>query len=67
VLNIGSGESASVNRIAELVGGPTAKEEARQEPRHSLASVWEAKRTLGWQPRISPEEGIRRLLESDQP
>ena len=65
VLNIGSGESASVNRIAELVGGPTAKEEARQEPRHSLASVWEAKRTLGWEPRIPLEEGIRRLLESN--
>ena len=60
-LNIGSGKSASVNLIAELVGGPVGYIEARLEPHDTLADSTLAKEILGWEPTISLEEGIAEL------
>lgn len=61
VINIGSGSSASVKRIAELVGGPVEYLPARLEPRNSLADNSKAKELLGWVPTVSLEEGIAEL------
>jgi UDP-glucose 4-epimerase len=61
VINIGSGQSASVNRIAELVGGPVVYIEARLEPHDTLADSTRAKELLGWEPSVSLAEGIAEL------
>jgi UDP-glucose 4-epimerase len=61
VVNIGYGHSASVNRIAELIGGRTEHIPARLEPKHTLADRTRAKELLGWEPQVSLEEGIAEL------
>ncbi len=64
VINIGSGESVSINRIAELVGGEKEYVESRFEPKHTLAKISKARDLLGWTPKVSIEEGMERLKES---
>jgi UDP-glucose 4-epimerase len=66
-VNIGGGKQVSVNRVAELIGGPATHIEARLEPHDTLASIRKAKEELGWEPRVPFEEGIRRLIECNQP
>lgn len=61
VLNIGAGNNVSVNRIAELIGGPVEYIPARQEPKNTLADNTMAKTILGWKPEISIEDGIAEL------
>lgn len=61
VINIGAGNNASVNRIAELIGGPTVNVEARLEPHDTLADNSKARELLGWEPTVSLEEGIAEL------
>src|ERR1700683_4737425 len=65
-INIGCGRNVSVNRIAELIGGPRASTENRKaDMRNTLADTTEASRILGWHPRVSVEEGIRELLAAE--
>jgi nucleoside-diphosphate-sugar epimerase len=61
VINLGRGEQVTVNRIAELIGGPSTHIEPRFEPRHTKADTRKAKELLGWEPRVSIEEGIAEL------
>ena len=61
VINIGAGNNVSVNRVAELIGGPTTNVEARLEPKDTLADNGLARRLLDWGPTISIEEGIAEL------
>jgi len=61
VLNIGAGKNVSVNRIAELIGGPTVNIPARLEPHDTLADNSLAKKLLGWEPQVTLEEGIAEL------
>ena len=61
VINIGAGKNASVNDIAELVGGEVEHIEARLEPHDTLADNSLARKLLGWEPKISLEEGIAEL------
>lgn len=61
VINIGAGSNQSINRIAELVGGPVEHIEPRVEPRDTLADTSRAKELLEWEPAISIEEGIEEL------
>ncbi len=63
VMNIGAGANCSVNRLAELIGGPVEHVPARLEPKHTLADTTRARELLGWEPTITLEEGIRALLE----
>jgi len=66
VINIGAGKNHSINKIAEMVGGESAHIEARPgEMRDTLADIARAKELLGWQPEITLEEGIKKLLEND--
>lgn len=62
LINIGTGKAYSVNKIADIIGGPRQYVTARVELRHSLADIQKAKKLLGWQPTISLEEGLRALL-----
>lgn len=61
VLNIGAGKNASVNKIAELIGGPVEHVAARLEPHDTLADNSLAKRLLSWEPAVALEEGIAEL------
>jgi UDP-glucose 4-epimerase len=61
VINIGAGKNASVNTIAKLVGGLTQHVEARLEPHDTLADNALAKKLLGWEPKVSLEDGIAEL------
>jgi nucleoside-diphosphate-sugar epimerase len=61
VINIGSGRNSSVNRIAELIGGPVTHIAPRLEPHDTLADYSRAKELLGWEPMITLEDGIAEL------
>jgi UDP-glucose 4-epimerase len=71
VLNIATGVSCSVNRLAELVGEALGREVERlQEPARvgdvaaSWASIDRAAEVLGWRPEIDLVEGLRRMAGS---
>lgn len=61
VINIGAGQNASVNKVAELIGGPTEHIAARLEPHDTLADHSLAESLLGWQPTVRLEEGVAEL------
>lgn len=61
VINLGRGQQVTVNRIAELVGGPSTHIDPRVEPRHTKADITKAKELLGWEPKVSIEEGVAEL------
>lgn len=61
VLNIGAGNNVSIKKIAELIGGEIEYVPARLEPHDTLADNSRARELLGWQPKVSIEEGIRLL------
>lgn len=64
-INIGCGRDVSVNRIADLIGGPRVHREGRTaDMRNTLADTHEAQRVLGWHPQVSVEQGIAALLKS---
>jgi len=65
-INVGAGRNVSVNRIADLIGGPRVLIGRRQgDMRNTLADITEASRILGWRPQVTVEEGINRLLRGD--
>src|SRR3989338_1376263 len=57
IINIGAGNSKSVNEVAAFFSHPTAHIAPRVEPHDTLADITRAKVLLGWEPRISFEEG----------
>lgn len=61
VINIGGGKNHTVNEVAALIGGPTVFVEPRLEPKHTRADISKAKNLLGWEPRVSFEEGVTGL------
>jgi nucleoside-diphosphate-sugar epimerase len=61
VMNIGTGKEITVNRLAELIGGPTEYVAPRIEPRRALADNRRAKDLLGWEPIVVLEDGIAEL------
>ena len=70
VFNVGTGEETSVDRLHELcrrvsgVDEPPRYEEARLgDARRSVLDVSLAERELGWRPRVSLEDGLRRTWE----
>lgn len=65
VYNIGAGKNYSVKQIAEMIADGKAKIEhvpARLEPKHTLADNSKAKKVLGWEPKVTLEQGIKELL-----
>lgn len=61
VVNIGGGKNWKILEVAGLIGGPTVFIEPRVEAKHSLADISRAKELIGWEPKISFEEGIAEL------
>lgn len=61
VINIGTDETYSINKIAELIGGEVVYIEKRIESYATEASILKAKELLDWSPKITLEEGILEL------
>ncbi len=65
VMNIGSGNTYSINRLVELLGGPVVHIPKRPgEPDCTFADTTRIRTLLGWQPRVSLEDGVQRMLEA---
>ena len=64
IFNVGSGNTYSVNRLVGLLGGPVTHIPKRPgEPDCTFADISKIRRVLGWEPKISLEEGVKRMLE----
>lgn len=64
ILNIASGEPQSVNRLVELLGGDVVHVPKRPgEPDCTWGDISKARRLLGWEPSVSFEDGVARMLE----
>lgn len=64
VLNVGSGERHSINKIAKIFGGPVEYQAGRKgEARDSLADIALTRELIGWEPKVKFEEGLRALLK----
>lgn len=65
VMNVGSGNTYSVNRLVELLEGDIVYIPKRpNEPDYTHADITKIRKLLGWQPRISLEKGVRILLDN---
>lgn len=64
VFNVGSGQTYSINRLVELLGGETVHIPKRPgEPERTHADISKITARLGWNPRVSLEGGVKILLE----
>ena len=64
-MNVGSGETVSVNRIVKLLKGDVVKIPKRPgEPDVTFADIRKIKRNLNWKPKIKIEKGIKYLLKN---
>ncbi len=64
VLNVGSGHTYSINRLVELLGGPVTYIPKRPgEPDCTFADISKIRRMLGWEPRVSFEDGVAAMLQ----
>ena len=60
-INVGAGENQSINKIADIIGGPRKHILARLEPRDTLADNTLAMKLLGWKPEVNINDGIEEL------
>lgn len=64
VFNVGSGNTYSVNYLVELLGGEVVHIPKRPgEPDCTHADISKIRRLLGWEPKVSFEEGVKVMLE----
>jgi UDP-glucose 4-epimerase len=64
VFNVGSGQTYSVNRLVELLGGDVVHIPKRPgEPDCTFADTRKIRQVLGWTPRVSFEQGVRIMLD----
>ncbi len=63
IFNVGSDNTYSVNRLVELLGGEKVFIPKRPgEPDCTFADIGKIKTMLGWTPKVSFEEGVKRML-----
>jgi nucleoside-diphosphate-sugar epimerase len=63
-INVGAGQEVSIERIAELIGGPVVHVAPRGfDERYKRAGISSARELLGWEPQVQIDEGMRRLME----
>ena len=65
ILNVGSGNTYSVNRLIELLGGDVVHIPHRPgEPECTFADIKKITEKLDWLPSVSLEEGVNNMLEN---
>lgn len=65
IMNVGSGNTYSVNKLVSLIGGPAVNIPKRPgEPDCTQADITKIKRLLGWSPRVGLEAGVKIMLEN---
>lgn len=65
IMNVGSGNTYSVNRLVELLGGEKVYIPKRPgEPDCTFADISKIKSLLKWEPKVTIEEGVKRILEN---
>ena len=65
IYNLGSGKRTSINTIAKIFGGKKKFIPVRPgEPKNSVADIKKIKKDINWRPKISIEQGIKKLLEN---
>ena len=65
IINIGSDNTYSVNRLVELLGGDVVHIPKRPgEPDCTWADISKAKKLLNWEPKVSLEKGVGILLDN---
>ena len=63
VMNVGSGNTYSVNRLVELLGGEAVHIPKRPgEPDTTFADTAKIRNLLGWSPQVSFEQGVKSIL-----
>ena len=63
-MNVGSGNTYSVNRLVELLGGDVEYIPKRPgEPDCTFADVGKIERLLGWKAKVTFEEGVQKMIE----
>ena len=64
VMNVGSGNHYSVNRLVDLLGGPVIHIPKRPgEPDCTFADTTRIRSLLGWTPAVSLEQGVAIMLD----
>jgi UDP-glucose 4-epimerase len=64
-MNVGSGDTYSVNRLVELLGGEVTYIPKRPgEPDCTFANTQKIWRLLNWQPKVSFEDGVKEMLDN---
>ena len=65
IYNLGSGKKTSINTIAKIFGGKKRYIPRRPgEPKNSLANISKIKKEIKWKPKISIEQGLKKLLNN---
>lgn len=65
IFNVGTGKPQSVNRLVELLGGEKVHIPKRPgEPDITWADVSKIKNSLGWESKVSFEDGVAKILEN---
>jgi UDP-glucose 4-epimerase len=64
IMNVGSGDHYSINRLVELLGGEKTHIPKRPgEPDCTFADTRKIRKLLGWEPRVSFEDGVATMLK----
>lgn len=64
VINLGSGNTYSVNRLAELIGGDVIHIPKRPgEPDCTFADIRKAKKLLKYKPEVSLKNGVKQMMD----
>jgi UDP-glucose 4-epimerase len=65
IYNVGSGDTVSVNRLVELLGGEKVHIPKRPgEPDFTFADITKIRCELGWEPQVSIEDGVAEIMKN---
>ena len=65
IFNVGSGQTISVNKIVNILGGKKVYIEKRPgEPECTFANINKIKKKLNWKPKVKIEKGMKILIDN---